>query len=151
MRTEHFHPNEYTYEQDTRLDMGEIEMAEMSRERLATLNKESARLRNDGWTVQMNGDQLVATRKASERSPLEHGVLAALILGGLTFAALAFAGTDTVSSLPVSQVQATAIFAALGFVLAWRSSTANGGRSEQVTVSVDRYNRPIVHQVGRDL
>lgn len=150
MRSEHLHPNEYTYEQDTRLDVGEIEMAAISRDRLATLNKESARLRNDGWSVQTHGDQLICTRSA-ERSPLEHGLIAALILGGLIYAALHFAGPDTISSLPVSQIQATAIAAAIGFALAWRSSAAGSGRTEKITVGVDRYNRPVTHRIDRDL
>lgn len=151
MRTQHAHPNEYTYEQDTRLDLGEVDMVEMSRDRLAVLNKEAARLQTDGWTVQIGGDQLVATRKSSARSPLEHAVIAALILGGLTYAALAFAGSDTISSLPVSHLVATAIAAAIGFALAWRSSTAGEGRTERITIGVDRYNRPITYDQRRDL
>jgi hypothetical protein len=109
---------------------------------------ESARLRNDGWTVQTVGDQLICSRKKSEKSALEHGLIAALILGGLTYGAIAAAGAERASSLPASHVQMAAIAAVVGFVLAWRAAKSGGGRDERMTVSIDRYNRPVFLNQG---
>lgn len=143
------HPLEAIPQPDeTQRHLVDLQYEEVSNTRTAVLNRESARLRGEGWNTQFAGDHLIATRREEGHSQFERMLVA--IAG---FLALAYAATiflsSTVEALPVSELVfvggAVLLGAAIAFVT--RGQAASDRR---MTVSVDGHGRPFQVEQGRD-
>lgn len=128
----------------------DLQYEEVANTRTAVLNRESVRMRGEGWTVQSAGDHLVASRREKGRSQLERMLIA---VGG--FLALAYLATkflsSTVEALPVSQPVFLGGAVVLGATIAF-FTRGQAARNRRVTVSVDGQGRPFVTDLAmRDL
>lgn len=123
-------------------DLVDQQYQEIVAARTAVLNREMVRMRSEGWSVQLAGNHLVATRKEAGRSQMERILIAAVGMLAIAYVApLTISGLiDKIgASKPVYYVGA----AAIGVVLALVSGR-QAARSRNVTVSVDSQGRPFV-------
>jgi len=135
---------------DPRRDLVDLQYEEVSKTRTAVLNRELVRMRDEGWTVQLAGDHLVASRREEGLSQVERVLIR--VGGFLAFAiAAAILLPDAVASLPISKFAFLGGAAALGGALAFLTRRKAAG-DRRVTVSVDGHGRPFVADQGnRDL
>lgn len=133
---------------DPQRHLVDLQYEEVSNARTAVLNRESERMRREGWSVQSAGDHLVATRRENGRSQMERMLIA---VGG--FMALAYGATQflasTVESLPVSEGGFIGASVVLGAAIAF-FTRGQAARDRRVTVSVDGQGRPFLSEQGRD-
>jgi hypothetical protein len=122
--------------------MVDQQFEEISKARTATLNREMVRMQGDGWSVQLSGDHLTASRREAGRSQLER-----MLIGVGGFMALAYAATivfaDDVAKLPGSKFAFLGAAAVVGAAIAFLTSGEAAGE-HRVTVSVDGQGRPFV-------
>lgn len=127
---------------DRRHQMVDQQFEEISKARTATLNREMVRMQGDGWSVQLSGDHLVASRREAGRSQLER-----MLIGVGGFMALAYAATivfaDKVADLPGPTIAFLGAAAVIGGVVASVTSSEAAGE-RRVTVSIDGQGRPFV-------
>lgn len=133
---------------DPQRHLVDLQYEGVSNARTAVLNREQVRMSGEGWSVQLAGDHLIATRREKGRSQLER-----MLIGVGGFLALAWAATvflaDTVASLPVSKAVFVGGAAVLGAAIAY-FTRGQAARDRRVTVSVDGQGRPFVAELGRD-
>lgn len=134
---------------DPQRHLVDLQYEEVSNTRTAVLNRESVRMRGEGWHVQSGGDHLIATRRDAGRSQLERMLIA---VGG--FLALAYLATmflsSTVEALPVSEPVFIGGAVVLGAAIAF-FTRGQAARDRRVTVSVDGQGRPFMtEQSTRD-
>ena len=141
-------PEESPQPVDPQRHLVDLQYEEVSSARLGVLNRESARLRAEGWSVQHVEDHLIATRRESGHSQRERMLVA---VGG--FLALAYAATlflsSVVESLPVPELVIIGAAAALGAAIAF-FTRGQAARDRRVTVSVDGHGRPFQVEQRRD-
>jgi hypothetical protein len=134
---------------DPQRHLVDLQYEEVSKTRTAVLNRESERMRGEGWSVQSAGDHLIATRLEDGRSQFERMLIA---VGG--FLALAYGATQFLASavdvLPGSEAVFLVGAAALGAAIAF-ATRGQAARDRCVTVSVDGQGRPFQVEQGRDL
>jgi hypothetical protein len=122
--------------------MVDQQFEEISKARTATLNREMVRMQGDGWSVQLSGDHLTASRREAGRSQLER-----MLIGVGGFMALAYAATivfaDDVAKLPGSKFAFLGAAAVVGAAIAFLTSGEAAGE-RRVTVSIDGQGRPFV-------
>lgn len=133
---------------DSQQHLVDLQYEEVSNARTAVLNRESERMRSEGWSVQSAGDHLIATRREKGHSQLERMLIA---VGG--FLALAYGATEfltsTVESLPVSEPVFIGGAVLLGAAIAF-FTRGQAARDRRVTVSVNGQGRPFHAEQGPD-
>jgi hypothetical protein len=133
---------------DPQRHLVDLQYEEVSKTRMSVLNRESVRMQNEGWTVQLAEDHLVCTRREEGRSQMERVLIG---IGG--FLALAYAATiflaDTVASLPIPKAVFLVGAAALGAAVAFFTSN-EAARDRRATVGVDGHGRAFMTEQGRD-
>lgn len=132
---------------DPQRHLVDLQYEEVSNTRTAVLNRESERMRGEGWSVQSAGDHLIATRREAGRSQMERMLIA---VGG--FLALAYGATQilasSVESLPGSEGAFLGAAVVVGAAIAF-FTRGQAARDRTVSVSVDGQGRPFVTDLAR--
>lgn len=126
----------------------DLQYEEVASTRTAVLNRESVRMQGEGWTVQLAGDHLIATRREAGHSQMERMLIAVAGFLALAYAATIFLA-DLVESLPVSKAGFLGGAVLLGALIAFLTS-GEAARDRRVSVSVDGQGRPFMVDQGRD-
>jgi hypothetical protein len=129
-------------QQDSRPDAAGLQYEEVAGHRTAILNRELVRLRQEGWDVRLDGDQLVASCSGHGRSQLERTLIAVLAALVQAYAATIVAA-DSVAELPLGRPEFFVAAALLGALAAFLSR-GQAAHARRITVAVDGQGRPFV-------
>jgi hypothetical protein len=125
----------------------DLQFDEVSHARPEVLKREMMRMREEGWTVQLMDDHLIASRRESGLSQVERTLILIAVFLVLAYAATTFL-PDQIESLPFSSGVFVGGAALLGAMIAFLTR-ARAAQDRRLAVSIDGHGRPYVTDVSK--